>query len=82
MEIKNVHDPEFGTYGRVITGYEVSGLMREMMNTPLPEGVVYVGSVPALEEVADAAALADGVYGGMPTQLGYCNGHNLSLITN
>ena len=40
MEIKNVHDPEFGTYGRVITGYEVSGLMREMMNTPLPEGVV------------------------------------------
>ena len=49
MKLKHVNDSEFRMYGRVITGYEVSGLMEEMKKTPLPEDVVYVGSVPELE---------------------------------
>lgn len=79
MTIKHVFDPEFRIYGRVITGYEVSGLMNAMSNTPLPEDVVYVGSAAELEGLADGQALAEGVYGGMPVQLGYCNGHNRKL---
>ena len=66
-------------YGRVITGYDVSGLMEEMKKTPLPEDVVYVASVPELEALPEIGALADGVYGGMPIQIGYCNGHNRKL---
>lgn len=79
MKLKHVNDPEFRMYGRVITGYEVSGLMEEMKKTPLPEDVVYVASVPELEALPEIGALADGVYGGMPIQIGYCNGHNRKL---
>ena len=46
MELISVRDPEFKEYGRVIEGYDVSGLMEAMESTPLPEGVVYVASVP------------------------------------
>ena len=49
MELLNVCSPEFRPYGRVISGYDVSGLMKAMESTPLPEGVVYVASVPGLE---------------------------------
>ena len=49
MELLNVSSPEFRPYGRVISGYDVSGLMKAMESTPLPEGVVYVASVPGLE---------------------------------
>lgn len=79
MKIQNVNSPEFGTYGRVITGYDVSGLMEAMLETPLPDGVEYVASVPELEALPEAEALAAGVYGQMPIQIGYCNGHNRKL---
>lgn len=79
MRIQNVNSPEFGTYGRVITGYDVSGLMEAMLETPLPDGVEYVASVPELEALPEAEALAAGVYGQMPIQIGYCNGHNRKL---
>lgn len=79
MKIKHVNSPEFGTYGRVITGYDVSGLMEAMLQTPLPDGVVYVASVPELEALPEAEALSTGVYGQMPIQIGYCNGHNRKL---
>lgn len=79
MMKKNVFDPEFRTYGRVITGYDVSDLMEKMGETPLPEDVVYVASVPELEALPVAKELAEGVYGGMPVQFGYCNGHNRKL---
>lgn len=79
MELISVRDPEFKTYGRVIEGYDVSGLMKAMESTPLPEGVVYVASVPELEKLPVAAELADGIYGQMEIQIGYCNGHNKKL---
>lgn len=79
MKIKNVADEDFRTYGRVVRGYDVSGLMAEMMNTPLPEDVVYVASVPELERLPVAAALADGLYGQADIQIGFCNGHNKKL---
>lgn len=79
MMRKTVFDPEFKTYGRVITGYDVSDLMGEMGKTPLPEDVVYVASVPELEALPVAKELSEGVYGGMPVQFGYCNGHNRKL---
>lgn len=79
MDMKNVFDPDFRTYGRVISGYDVTQLLEEMGKTPLPEDVIYVGSVPELEKLAVAKELSDGVYGQMPIQFGYCNGHNRKL---
>ena len=79
MELINVCSPEFRPYGRVITGYDVDGLMKAMESTPLPEDVVYVASVPELEALPIGAELSDGIYGQMEIQLGYCNGHNKKL---
>ena len=60
MEVMDVRGPEFKAYGRVIEGYDVSGLMKAMESTPLPDGVVYVASVPELEALSAAKELADG----------------------
>lgn len=79
MKIKNVNDPDFRCYGRVVTGYDMTGLLEEMLHTPVPEDVTYVASVPELEALPEAAMLADGLYGQMPIQIGYCNGHNRKL---
>ena len=79
MEVMDVRGPEFKAYGRVIEGYDVSGLMKAMESTPLPDGVVYVASVPELEALSAAKELADGIYGQMKIQVGYCNGHNRKL---
>ena len=79
MEVMDVRGPEFKAYGRVIEGYDVSGLMKAMESTPLPDGVVYVASVPELEALSAAKELADGIYGQMKIQVGYCNGHNRNL---
>ena len=79
MRQRSVSDPEFGTYGRVISGYDVTELMAEMMKTPLPEDVIYVPSVPELEQLSVAAEIAGEVYGQMPIQIGFCNGHNTRL---
>ena len=79
VEVKRITDPAFGAYGKVITGYELSQLLEKMGETPLPEDVIYVPSDPQLEAVKAAKELAAGVYGGMPIQIGYCNGHNRRL---
>ncbi len=79
IEIKSVHDASFRLYGRVIEGYDVKELMQAMESTPQPDGVVYVGSVWELESLPIARQLGDVFYGGMPIQLGYCNGDNHKL---
>lgn len=79
MKQRSVSDPEFGTYGRVIDGYQIAELMTEMMKTPLPADVIYVASVPELEELSVAVEMAAGIYGQMPIQVGFCNGHNTKL---
>ena len=80
MKIQNVADASFRKYGKVITGVDCAQLIAEMETTPLPEWeVVYVPSVPALEALRVYAELQNRVYGGMPIQIGYCNGDNHTL---
>lgn len=79
LMIKPVTDPAFRTYGRIIKGYDFTALIEELKKTPLPEGVMYEPSVPAMEVLPVFKDLAEGVYGGMAIQLGCCNGHNKKL---
>ena len=79
MEILSVFSPEFRAYGRVVEGYPVQGLLDALAQTPLTEGVVYVPREPMLHAVPEAQAIGEGLYGGMPFQLGWCNGHNTKL---
>lgn len=80
MKIELVTDESFAPYGKIITGYDVSPLVNALENeTPLTGGVEYVPSEPALEKLSIAAEIQDNIYGGMPVQLGWCNGHNTKL---
>lgn len=79
MKQYSVTDPEFRNYGRVIGGYDLTELYQAMKDTPVPEDVAYVASVPELEELEVAGKLEDGIFGQLPIQIGYCNGHNRSL---
>lgn len=79
MKIQNVADASFRKYGKVLEGYDFSDLLREMKHTPVPEDVVYVPSVDELEALDVAVDLQNKAYGGLPIQIGYCNGHNKKL---
>ena len=79
MEILSVFSPEFRAYGRVVEGYPVKGLLDALAQTPLTEGVVYVPREPLLHAAPEAQAIGEALYGGMPFQLGWCNGHTTKL---
>ncbi|MEG0688020.1 MAG: DUF4867 family protein [Hungatella sp.] len=79
MKQKAIDDPAFAVYGRVISGYDCEELLKKMNETPLPEDVIYVPSVAELEMLPIAKQLERNLYGQMPIQIGYCNGHNRFL---
>ncbi len=81
MKIYSVLDPEFKAYGQVVTGLDdaVAEILTALETTPLPEAVGYVPTDPVLQNLPAAEVIRDHCYGGMPTQLGWCNGHNTML---
>ncbi|WFR60234.1 DUF4867 family protein [Anaerocolumna sp. AGMB13025] len=77
MDIKHVTDPAFGKYGRILTkDYDLTDFLKVMDGMEIPAGVVYEPSVAALESLPIMKTFTDSVYGGLPIQIGYCNGHN------
>lgn len=80
MKIQEVTDAAFASYGRIVTGYHLGSLLDAMEETPCPEnGTVYVPSEKALEETEAGREICKKSYGGMPVQIGYCNGVNHKL---
>ena len=79
MKIQNVTADSFRKYGKVLEGYDFTALIREMKHTPVPENVIYVASVEELESLDVARELQNKGYGGLPIEIGYCNGHNRKL---
>ena len=77
MHIHSVFDAAFKPYGRVMEKANVQTLLTALEKTPVTDHVEYV---PRVQELHDAAGeLGVHLYGGMPYQLGYCNGHNTKL---
>ena len=83
MKFYSVFDPEFAEYGQVLADVDaaVTGAITDALEskTPLPDGVDYVPEDPAIQDLPEAAALAPTLYGGIPAQFGWCNGHNVKL---
>lgn len=79
MEILNVMDKAFAPYGKVVTGLNVSDLLAALEKTPKPDDVIYVASDEALEACPSVEKIAYSLFGGMPIQVGYCNGTNHKL---
>ena len=78
VPVISVHDAAFAPYGRIVTGYDFSVLIRYMEEkTGIPEsGNVYFASVPDMEKLPAAAQIRNDFYGEMEIQVGYCNGRN------
>ena len=80
MKIYSVFDDKFRCYGRVIEGYDTSELVKTLTEvTPLPDGVDYVAEQPELQGLPITGELSSRFYGGMPIQMGWCNGHSTKL---
>ena len=77
MTIKPVTGRAFKPFGRVIKGYYLRSLIEEMEKTECPsDRVVYEPSVRTLETLKINRQFSEEAYGGMPIQIGYCNGRN------
>ncbi len=81
MKIYSVYDPEFKSYGKVVGGLESTAaeIIAALEKTPLPEATDYVAMDPSLQSLPAAKVVSDHLFGGMPVQLGWCNGHNTKL---
>lgn len=80
MKIYKVTDAEFKPYGKIVEGYDLKELLKTLEETtPLPEGVDYIPEHAPMQNLAISKEFSDRLYGGMPIQLGYCNGHNTKL---
>ena len=83
MKIKPITDPSFAVYGKVIEGYDFKPLLDMLIAiTPKPEDrVIYTPGDAQLEGLKVSGELRDNFFGGMPIQVGYCNGSNNALTS-
>lgn len=79
MNIYSVLDKEFKPYGQVHDGFPTEEILSALEKTPVTNGVVYTAEDAALQQLAVTEELSATVYGGMPIQMGWCNGHNTKL---
>ena len=80
MHIYSVYDPEFKSYGNLLSGYDTSELVEAMKKIPMPAGgTAYEPAIDSLEACAVFSELSDRAYGGMPVELGMCWGYNTKL---
>ena len=81
MKIYSVYDPEFAEYGQVIDGMDdvAAEIINVLKDAPCPEGVEYVPEYAPMQALPAQQIVSDNLYGGMPIQLGWCNGHNTKL---
>ena len=81
MKIKPVFNHAFEKYGKILKGYDVTDLLKKLDDTTKkPENaVIYEPGDAGLESLPIAKEFSDNAYGGMPVQVGYCNGNNTKL---
>ena len=80
MKIHSVFEADFTAYGAVLDGYNLAPLIKELEQTPCTDNeVIYVASHKGMEQTHVAQELESRYYGGMPIQIGYCNGQNTML---
>lgn len=80
IEIIHVTDPRFNEFGRVINGIDCTELLVHLSERQMPEsGNVYIASDEALEKLPIAETFKNEFFGGLPIQIGYCNGNSHQL---
>ena len=83
MKILPVTDPDFAAFGQIIEGYDFAPLidMLEKTTQKPADNVIYTPGDAQLESLGVSDELRANYYGGMPIQVGYCNGSNNELTS-
>ncbi len=78
VKIYSVFDKEFEEYGSVVEGFDFTPWIDYLKNkTSVPEkNNIYVASDSEMEQGKLFDDVQNILYGGMPAQVGYCNGRN------
>ncbi|MFC6289107.1 DUF4867 family protein [Levilactobacillus angrenensis] len=77
MQIFDVTDERFRPYGRIVNAGDLDELITNLSAVPYPpEKTQYVANTAALADTKAAHRLEQTLYGGVPTETGYCIGHN------
>lgn len=75
-----VQDPEFAPYGRVLDVGDPSALAAVLGDTVIPEnGNTYCANDESLIAQDAVACIRRAVFGGMPVEAGFCNGHGFTM---
>ncbi len=78
--IYQVTDPEFDQYAKIITFADTDAALAALKATPMPkQDNEYVASDQTLEQLALSTTIQNKLFGGLPIQVGYCNGHTSKM---
>lgn len=77
INIYSVNDGEFKTFGRVLNDLDTAEIITAAEKIKRPEaGSAYSPSEEDFEGLKIAARIKNEYFGELPTQIGYCHGHN------
>lgn len=80
IHIFSIHDETFLKYGRVLTQYDFQDCIHIVEKNLVPEnGNIYLAKEEELMKTGMDKILSERFYGGMPVQIGICNGNSSSL---
>lgn len=81
MKIQSVFDKSFAQYGKVLKGYNVEPLLKKLVEVSEKpaDRVIYVPGNKELEALSVSKELQSNAFGGLPIEVGYCNGNNSFL---
>ncbi len=79
MKIYSIYNKKFKQYGKILEGYDTTELMEALKATPAGDAVVYTAEDPNLQNLSFTETASCQIYGGMPVQMGWCNGKNRKL---
>lgn len=76
MKVKSITDSSFNKYGYILEGFDFSKMLETLCSiSEIPsEGIIYTPSEPSLEDSDASIALCKNFFGGLPIEVGYCNG--------
>ena len=80
IKLYSVNSEEFKTFGRVITGLDTSEIIKAAEKISRPAlGSAYTTSEESFEKLPTAKEIENKFFGTLPSQIGYCHGHNSLL---
>ena len=80
LPVFSVEDVEFASYGRVIRDLDTAEILEAAAQIPNPaSGAAYVPAEERFAQLPIAGQIRNRYFGTLPTQVGYCWGHNRQL---